>query len=205
MQYKNISLLQYLGMIAEPKPTPGGGSVSAYAGALGAALARMVLSLAVRKRPLPSLSDAQKQLKENYDLLALLSELDSRAYDDVCTVYRLRGRTKNQKKKKSQRIQHAMKQAMDIPYRAFKICANNLFLMSKLAEISPRNALPDLMVGVRLTESALAGCKMNVETNLRYLNDQRSSTRIKKELASIEKKSATMVKNIFQKISQKMK
>ncbi|MCK5579517.1 MAG: cyclodeaminase/cyclohydrolase family protein, partial [Planctomycetes bacterium] len=37
-------------MIAEPKPTPGGGSVSAYAGALGAALARMVLSLAVRKR-----------------------------------------------------------------------------------------------------------------------------------------------------------
>ncbi|MEK7448253.1 MAG: cyclodeaminase/cyclohydrolase family protein [Planctomycetota bacterium] len=242
MSYQNVSLTKYLMMIADTKPTPGGGSVAAYAGALGAALAEMVISLTLRRaqggepfgselraelqrrtalkkkpglprfyRGLPcpdsigALRNYLKHFHQTGRILARLSELDSRAYDDVCAAYRAQNQTDLQKKKRTQRIQKAMKQAADIPGRTLKICFANLQLMNQLINLINRNAITDLGVGILLTQSAFTGCKMNVEVNLKYIKDKNFTGRTAKEMAGLEKKSNALFKNTIRQVRGKIK
>jgi len=174
--YLNQPLKKYLEEAAAKLPAPGGGSVSALCGALGAAMAGMVANFTVGKEKYKEVEEevsrilfqsesARKELTE-------LIDADVEAYGKVSTAYRLPKTTPEEKAQRSRAIQEACKEALEVPLRTAACCHEILKLSQRLVDIGNTNLISDVGVAVILAEAALQGAALNVEINLAGLKDE---------------------------------
>jgi len=172
--------------VASAVPAPGGGSVSALAGSLGAALGCMVARLTIGRPGYegsgPELQDALGKL-ENFrrDLLAVVDE-DTAAYGRVTAAYSMPKESGQAKVERSKAIQEAMKGATAVPLKLTRKCSNALDLLRVLASKGNPSAASDAGVGGLMLYAALRGAALNVEINLGGLRDQDYAARARKEL-----------------------
>ena len=171
----NESLRSYLDAAAGRSPAPGGGSVSALAGALGAAMVSMVANFTVGKK---KYEDVQEEvgniLSESEKCRLRLAELvdeDIKAYTEVSSAYSLPKETDEEKKRRQSAIARATKEAVAVPLEIAKCCNMVLELCRRLVDIGNKNLISDVGVAVFLAESALRAANLNVEINLAYLED----------------------------------
>jgi len=166
---------ELLAAFRAPAPTPGGGSASALAGAVGAALLAMVAALpksrAEHDDELRRLRAAGDRCAALSDRLAALMDEDTAAYEVVVSAFKLPKNTDEEKSARSVRIQEALRGATEVPLQIIRTCGEALQQGNVVAEFGNRNARSDVRVGLELLGAAVRGAKLNVDVNLENLKD----------------------------------
>jgi len=185
------TLRDLLVAFAAPDPTPGGGSASAVASAVGASLLIMVAGLpktrtgsdddrAALAGAATALTAVQQQLTEAIDL-------DAAAYDQVVAAYRLPKGGEAEQTSRAAAIQRALRSATDVPLGVMRLSGLALKQAETIAAHGHRAASSDVGVAVALLGAGFRGARLNVEINLDRLHDQAYVEAVKSELERLEK------------------
>ncbi len=164
--FRGMSLAAFGEALASDAATPGGGSASALAGSLAAALVAMVARLTDGLGDVAAEADAAGE-----ELLGLVDE-DARAFDRVMAAFRLPKESEEEKAARSDAIQQGYRAATEPPSQ---VCARALRVLELAAEVAERgnpNAVSDAGVAALLAEAALAGAALNVLINLGSIRDE---------------------------------
>ena len=168
---------EFLDDVASNSPAPGGGSVSALAGSLGAALTSMVCRLTVGKKKYTDVqAEMESVLKKSEELRAKLTTVideDTDAFNKVMAAFGMPKETEEQKALRNKAIQEATKLATLVPLRLMSLCEEGVGLARTVAEKGNKNSLSDAGVALLLLQAAAHGAGLNVRTNLAGLEDQR--------------------------------
>ena len=170
------TLSAFTASVASPTPAPGGGSVAAHVGALGAALAQMVAGLTVGRKKYAAVDAEMKEL--GLQSAALVTELqslverDSRAYEGVTTAYKLPKETEEQNTLRTAAIDGALVYAAQVPLETARACAKVAELAATAAEKGNTNAASDAGVAALLAEAACRGAVYNVRINVSSMSDK---------------------------------
>ena len=158
--------------IASDAPVPGGGSASAFAGAMGAALAAMVARIASKKSDDEALRDYIAEMDNlRADFLRLVDD-DSAAYAGVAEAMKLPRNTDAEKDARTERVQSALLAASRVPLELARTSRRLLDACERGLAKAPPAAVSDIGVGAILSEAALEGAAMNVMINLASVKDR---------------------------------
>jgi formiminotetrahydrofolate cyclodeaminase len=184
--FANRTVTELLDNFSSPDPTPGGGSASALAGALGASLLAMVAALPKTRTNAPAerstLDDTRRALLNLRGALVQLIDRDAAAYDQVVLAYKLPKATDDEKASRKAAIAAALKLATEIPLLTMRTCAAVLELGKTVAEHGNLSAASDIGVGLHLAMTGLSGARLNVDTNLASASDQAYAASKREEL-----------------------
>ncbi len=188
-----LSLEQFLEALASESPTPGGGTGAAVAGAMGAALARMVAALTLSKEKYADAHDVVRPIAEaaglaNAEFLELARE-DSQAYDEVIAARRLPKTTDEEKAARSHRISVANRRATEVPMRTARAAVRLLAALPELAEKGNPNAASDVGAAALLLDACVEGALLNVGINLSGSEDASFVSEMQKETAILQEES----------------
>ncbi len=174
------SLSDFADLLASAAPVPGGGSASAYVGAIGAALVGMVGRIGMKRR------DELRELVEESDSLRRhflrLVEDDSAAYERVAAAMRLPRSNDVERSARTEAVQAALLGASRVPLETAKIARRLLSLCERAVERAPSAAISDIGVGGLFAESALRGAALNVMINIAALQDAGEVKALSEEL-----------------------
>jgi glutamate formiminotransferase/formiminotetrahydrofolate cyclodeaminase len=162
--------------VSRPSPAPGGGSLAALAGSLGAALAAMVANLTFSKKGMESQQEAMEALAMEAqgvkDELLRAVDADTEAFGCVLEAMRLPKDTAEQKSARAAAIQDGYKQATDVPYQSALACLAALHLCKTAAEEGMPASVTDAGVGAMLARTGVMGAVLNVKINLTSITDE---------------------------------
>lgn len=188
-RFADLTVSALLDALASSDPTPGGGTASAIAGAMGASLLIMVTGLAKSKTNTDdekaALEAARLALEPLRAELMRLADADSDAFDQVMAAYRRPKATDEEKAARSSAIQTALRQATVVPLETLRVCAAAMPLAAQVAEAGNRSAASDAGVAVGLLEAAAAGAEANVRANLDGLKDESFKANVSSEAARL--------------------
>jgi formiminotetrahydrofolate cyclodeaminase len=184
---------QFLAAVAAPTPTPGGGSVSALAGALSVALSRMVAGLARGKAGYEGVESELAQIEARGKIIqarleALVDE-DARAYDAVIVAMRMPKSSQSEKTARVDAMQAAYRKATEVPLETMERCVEALELAEAAAKKGNRGATTDAAVAVLLAESAIRGASLNCAVNLASIRDERFRSTAEERVEQLLKRS----------------
>jgi len=179
----------FLDELASNSPTPGGGSVAALAGALGAALVSMVGNLTIGKKKYEDVEEDIKKIisfseKLRYELSQLIEE-DVKAFNNFMATYKMPKETEDEKKIRTEKIQESLIKAAKIPLRVAYKCIDILSLSKEVAEKGNINVVSDAGVAVLMAEAALESAILNVKINLRMIKDEKVKTELSSSIKEI--------------------
>jgi glutamate formiminotransferase/formiminotetrahydrofolate cyclodeaminase len=183
------SLTSFVASVASPSPVPGGGSVAAHAGALGAALAQMVAGLTVGKKKYVAVEAEMKETA--LAAAALVNELsslvarDAAAYAAVADAHKLPKEPDSAATARQAAITDALLQAAAVPLETARACARVAELAAVVAERGNTNAASDAGVAALLAEAACKGAAYNVRINVASLDDKAQGASLIEEIARV--------------------
>ena len=183
---KLASLTQpFLDAVAQPTATPGGGSVAALAGALGASLGQMVAGLSRKKKSqaayLEPLSDALAEFQSASRALAEAIDRDAASFESVMAAYKLPQATPEEQGRRETAIQNALQGAANVPMEVARKAAQIFDQLGKLESIASPSMLSDIRVGRLMAGAAVQGALENVAINLQSITDSGFSARVRSE------------------------
>lgn len=187
------TLREYLENTKTPDPNPGGGSVAAYVGALGAGLNIMVAALSYGKKDYEALpeetkkemTDGVEKLSEIIEKLKPLVDEDSKSFDSVLEAFKLPKNTDEEKKIRSEQIQKGYIHALNVPLGTAKLCIEAMELLTVFAKHGGMHAITDVGCGVLMLATGAEGALFNVLINLKSLKDETKRAEYKKEADDI--------------------
>ncbi|MBX7205788.1 MAG: glutamate formimidoyltransferase [Bacteroidia bacterium] len=201
-----MNLRTFANETAADSPAPGGGSISAYAGALGAALGTMVANLSAGKRGWEDKTTyfsewavKGQQLKER--LLFLVDE-DTRAFNKIMLAFALPKTTDEEKKLRTQTIQDATKYAVQIPFQVMQAAAEALPLCEAMVKEGNPNSISDGAVGALCLRTAIEGAYLNVRINAKDLKDRAFADKYLDEAKSIFESANSTVNRLMKKVGE---
>ena len=207
--YLNRPLKDFIEDTSSRTPTPGGGSVSALTGALGASLLCMVANFTLGKKRYKEVEDeAKRLLKEVEELKEKLTRLiqeDIEAYEQVHQVIKASRGTSEKGKDSSQLLEKAFKQASSIPLRTAQLCLQLIKLGEKLLLIGNPNLITDTGIGVLFGEAALQSAALNVEINLISIKDEEFREDKRRTLSPLLSQGKRIKDGVLRKIKQELK
>ena len=187
---KLASLAQpFLDAVAEPTPTPGGGSVAALAGALGASLGQMVANLSRKKKSqaafVDRLGETISELQGASRMLSEAIDRDSASFDHVMAAYKLPKETSNEQVQRDAAIQKALHGAANVPLEVARKSAEVFELLGKLESMSSPSMYSDIRVGRLMAAAGTRGALENVAINLESITDTAFAGHLRSESAGI--------------------
>ncbi|MDP3434062.1 MAG: glutamate formimidoyltransferase [Bacteroidota bacterium] len=172
----DLSLSGFSNETLSESPAPGGGSVAAYIGALGAALGSMVANLSAHKRGWDDrweeFSDWAEKGKIYHDRLLKLVDEDTASFNAIMDAFGLPKNTDQEKKQRSAAIQAATKHAIEVPFEVMQTAFKSLEVIQAMATIGNPNSLSDAGVGALCARTAVYGAYLNVRINSGELADK---------------------------------
>jgi formiminotetrahydrofolate cyclodeaminase len=182
----------FLQAVAAPTATPGGGSVSALAGALAASLGQMVAGLSRKKKSqaavVNQLSEALDQLRRNAAELAEAIDRDAAAYDAVMSAYKLPQESAEEKRLRDEAIQRATRGAAEVPLQVAERSVALFERLGQLASIAAASMKSDLEVARLMAAAGARGALANVEINLKSIADANYVTSMRAKSAALRER-----------------
>ena len=176
---------EFLQAIASSDPVPGGGSVSAYAGALASALIRMVAGLTIGRKKYAAVEPEMTLIAANAeslaDSLSKLVERDADAYAQVSAAYKLPKDTDDAAGQRAEAITKALLGAAEVPLETARLCAQAAELASAVAAKGNSNAVTDAGVAALLASAGCKGAAYNVRINVASLSDKSAGAHLERE------------------------
>ncbi len=198
----------FLDELASSAPAPGGGSVAALSGALGAALISMISNLTLGKEKYAAVQDeitallkkSERLRKELTDLL----EEDVKVYTQLSQTMKMPRDTEEQKKTRAKAMDKALKAATDVPMRVAEACVSVMELCLPAAEKGNINAVSDVGVGILMAEAGLRSAALNVLINLGWIKDEAFVKESQKKLDSLLKGKPSLRDDIYELVASKL-
>lgn len=187
-------------------PAPGGGSVAALSGALGAELVSMVCKLSIGKKGYESFDDLLNDGLRKTEFLAksLLKriDLDTDAFNVVMAAFKMPKEPEEAKKARSDAIQEGYKQAVHSPLGIARECLDVLKTANTLLGKSNVNALSDLGVASLQAHAGLEGAIMNVKINIPSIKDEKFVAETSLEISTLHEEGKAAKENIYKYVSE---
>ncbi len=203
-----MNLRQFCNETLSDSPAPGGGSVAALMGALGASLGGMVANLSAGKRgwddKLKYFSDRAVKAQQLKDELLFLVDEDTAAFNKVMAAFALPKESAEEKAARTAAIQSANKYAAEIPLRVMETAAKSYPLLAEMAENGNPASISDVGVGLLVVRACIGGAAMNVRINLAGLKDEKFKSTLLKKLQQIGVESDSRFKEINQIVEAKL-
>ena len=205
----SMSIERFADEVSSNSPAPGGGSVAALAGSLGAALAAMVANLTVGKKGYEAAWESSATLAERAQALkaALLLAVDddTRAFDDVLAAMRLPKVNEEQQRARETAIAAAYEKATAVPLATARLCLQALDLAKEAAITGNRNSVSDAGVGALLAKAGLDAAILNVRINLPSVREGGFKTATLAEIAELPAKSASALARTLAAVDSSLK
>jgi glutamate formiminotransferase/formiminotetrahydrofolate cyclodeaminase len=188
------SLSSFVWETSSESPAPGGGSVSAAMGAMGAALGVMVANLSSHKRGWDDrweefASWAERGVLIQKRLLELVDE-DTNAYNAILKAFEMPKGSDEEMASRAAAVEDATKQASLVPLTVMQVAANSFDLLSEMIKKGNPNSVTDAAVGVLATRACIRGAFLNVQVNVKGLKDRVFAESLLKEGGEIEANAA---------------
>jgi glutamate formiminotransferase len=188
----DMSLRSFMDETASESPAPGGGSISAYMGALGVALGTMVANLSSHKKGWDErwkeFSDLAVRGKEIQNKLLELVDEDTDAFNKIMDSYRLPNKTEEEKQLRKKAVQEATMNAILIPMKVMETAFSGFLLIREMVEKGNPNSVTDAGVGALAIRSCIRGAFLNVKINAAGLDDRKFAADIIGKGCDIEAK-----------------
>ncbi len=199
---------EFTRVLGSNSPAPGGGSVAALSGSLGASLVLMVCNLSIGKKDYEpfqvELVEALSQAQILSDSLLERVDLDTEAFNSVMAAFTMAKQTEDEKKVRSEAIQTGFKQAVQSPLAIARECLEVLKLAKNLLGKSNSSALSDLGVASLQAYAGLEGAIMNVKINIPSIRDESVTTDTSREISALLEEGDRIRKDIYQYVSEKL-
>jgi formiminotetrahydrofolate cyclodeaminase len=204
----NKSVSQFLVELSSSAPAPGGGSVAALSGALGAALVSMVCNLTVGKKRYADVEeDIRAILAQSEALrhrLANLLEEDVAAYTAVSLAMKMPRDTEEQKATRQKTLQEALKKATIVPLQIAEACVEVIALCQPAAEKGNKHAVSDAGVAILMAEAGLRSAALNVLINLGWIEDQGFTAEKQSQLDNLLAGKPTLRDQVYDYVVEKL-
>lgn len=205
----NMSVKNFALETASDSPAPGGGSIAALTGSLGAALGTMVANLSAAKRGWEDrVSEfspwAEEGQKHTAKLTALVDE-DTRAFDSIMAAIGLPKDTSEQKDERKKAIEKASQYATEVPFKTMQAAYDCLPLLREMAEKGNPNSLSDVGVGAICIKTAVRGAWFNVLINAKDLGDSTWAENMVNKAEALLKKNHQECDEIANSIEQRLR
>jgi glutamate formiminotransferase len=204
-----MNLREFCNETLSDSPAPGGGSVAALMGALGASLGGMVANLSAGKRgwddKLEYFSNwavKAQQLKD--ELLSLVDE-DTAAFNKVMDAFALTKESAEEKAARAAAIEQATKYAAEVPLKVMESASKSYELLAEMAESGNPASVSDVGVGALATRACIEGAALNVRINLAQLKDEKFKTALAKQVEQISADSEARFEKIYQVVESKLR
>lgn len=193
---------------ASESMAPGGGSISAYVGALGVSLGTMVANLSAHKagwdEKWETFSNWAQKGQEYKDKLLYLVDEDTHSFNQIINAFRLPKSTAEEKKIRQKAVEDATKYATEIPFQVMKTAFNSIEVMQAMIDKGLPNSLSDAGVGILCARTAVIGAYLNVRINAKDIKDQIFTDRILADAKAIYQKTIQAEKEAMDMIDQRI-
>ena len=203
-----MSLSDFAYETASESPAPGGGSIAAYCGALGAALATMSANLSAHKRGWDDkweIFSNWGNISINYqkDLLNLVDK-DAQSFNYIMDAFKLPKSNEEEKLNRLKAIQLATKKAIEIPLEVMETSFKSFEVIRKMAEIGNPNAITDVGVAALCARTAVFGAYLNLKINCKSLDDKSFVKKVVKKGGELVKKANEFESEILDIVNQEL-
>lgn len=192
----------FIDELSTESPAPGGGSVSALAGALASGLTAMVANLTTGKKGFEKswvkMEYIASEAQNIKDTLINLIDADTNAFDNLMDAFRLPKKTESQKAYRNTSIQKATKSATEVPFNILLQCITSMKLAIQVAEEGNPNSISDAGVAGEMATAGGRGAAMNVKINLQSIEDRKFVT---SKLKSVNKRLSEL-EDLYLKINK---
>ena len=203
-----MDLRQFCNETLSDSPAPGGGSVAALMGALGASLGGMVANLSASKRgwddKLKYFSDWAVKAQQLKDELLFLVDEDTAAFKKVIDAFALPKESAEEKAARSAAIEAATKYAAEVPLKVMETASKSYQLLSEMVEKGNPNSISDVGVGALATRACVEGAALNVRINLGQLKDEKFKSALVEKVRKISADSDAQFQKINQVVESKL-
>jgi glutamate formiminotransferase/formiminotetrahydrofolate cyclodeaminase len=204
----DLSLEDFVHTTASEAPAPGGGSISAAMGSMGAALATMVANLSSHKRGWDDrwkeFSDWAEKGKTHHDDLLRFIDEDTDAFNAIMEAFGLPKSSEQEQAERNRAIQKATRRAIEVPFQAMKKAFESMEVIKAMAETGNPNSVSDAGVGALAARSAVMGAYLNVKINSAALEDKAYVKDVLAQGKEIEERAIAMEKRILQIVNSKI-
>ncbi|HEX7018476.1 MAG TPA: glutamate formimidoyltransferase [Gemmatimonadaceae bacterium] len=200
------SLTSFVASVASATPAPGGGSVAAHAGSLGAGLAQMVAGLTIGRKKYAAVDAEMRDV--SLRAAALVNELsslvarDAAAYGEVSAAYKLPNEPEDAAAARKQAIAKALLGAAEVPLETARACAKVAELALIVAQRGNTNAVSDAGVGALLADAACRGAVYNVRINVSSLDDKSAGAGLVEESSQLLAQTRRTVDQVLQQVEK---
>ena len=203
-----LNVREFCNETLSDSPAPGGGSVAALMGALGASLGGMVANLSAVKRgwddKLEYFSNWAVQGQQLKDELLFLVDEDTAAFNKVMAAFALPKESAEEKAARFAAIEEANKYAAEIPLRVMETASKSYKLLAEMAEKGNPASISDVGVGLLAVHACISGAAMNVRINLAGLKDEKFKSTCQSRLQRIIAESESRFEEINQIVENKL-
>ena len=204
-----MTLKDFADETASDSPAPGGGSISAYIGALGVSLGTMVANLSTIKKGWENRVEEFSSWAENgqkiKDSLIHLMDEDTIAFNKIMESFLLPKTNEDEKATRKAAIQSTTKYAIEIPFKVMEHAYASMEMIKAMAETGNPNSVSDAGVGALCARSAVMGAFLNVKINAGSLDDRNFVKEILEKGSIIEQKAKTLEEEILKIVESKIK
>ena len=204
----SMTLTDFADETASESPAPGGGSISAYAGVLGASLATMVANLSSHKKGWDdrwaAFSDWAEKGQYYKDELLKLVDLDTVAFNRIMEGFSLPKSTEQEKAARDKAIQEATKYAIEVPFKVMQLSHDSLQVIKAMAETGNPNSVTDAGVAALCARTAVLGAFMNVKINASGYKDKAYTADIIRRGEEIERQAISLESEIITLVNSKI-
>ena len=188
----NLTVRQFVDELSTDSPAPGGGSAAALSGSIAAGLVAMVANLTVGKKGYESVFDEMKNIsisaQKLKDELLLLVDEDTNAFNKLMEAARLPKKSEEEINKRNKLIEETTLYASEVPLQTMEKSFEVLSLAKIVSEKGNKNSNSDAGVAILLSRSAIKGGAMNVEINLKELQESEQKKSIQNKMENILQK-----------------
>lgn len=198
---KNMTIEAFAAQTASNEPVPGGGSISALAGALAAALSEMVAGLTIGKKKYAEVEEEMKAaipgMKATREQLLVDIRRDSESFDLFMQALTLPKDTEEEKAARTAAMQNGLKEAVKVPLSVAKASCEILPVAELMVTKGNQTAVTDGLVATMMARTATLGALFNVKINLESIQDEEFVKEVSKEVAVLEQKAVEYEKKIL--------
>jgi len=204
----SMTLTDFADETASESPAPGGGSIAAYAGVLGASLATMVANLSSHKKGWDNrweeFSNWAEKGQYYKDELLKLVDLDTVAFNKIMEGFSLSKSTDEEKAARDKAIQDATKYAIEIPFKVMQMAHGSLEVIKAMVEIGNPNSVTDAGVAALCARTAVLGAFMNVKINASGYMDKSYTADIIKKGEELERQAIAIEAEVIGIVNSKI-
>lgn len=199
---RNMTINEFAEIVASESPVPGGGSIAALCGSLGAALAEMVANLTVGKKKYADskeeMTDIINKASKLRDKLLNYIEEDSLAYNKVMEAYKLPKETEEEKSYRLIKIQEGLKIAASVPLKVAEISFEILPLAEAVVVRGNQNSVTDALVAAMMARTGVLSAVLNIRINLDSIKDVEFVKNLKEKADFLEEETNKYEKKILE-------